>query len=473
MIAGTVLYFYPPNIPLKFKMTLLGLAFLLALGGLFILDHLSYGLALAAILGIAFVISYVTEKRMNLVTVAAGGKITEELVSSKSEVKLDDSKVNVGALGSEIAVTIDEVPVSEEIEMKQEVTSENLNVEVIPELNSTEPIDVIELLDMELEEFIIEETEIAEIEVAEPAQELELKNQLAELTDDEFAFLTETREISEEEVTDLPVATDIEDVDIFLQRSALLEELDEEETHEELSQEEKIVLLEEVVEMVDEVPHTDEEEEVYIPALSTPAYAEEVITAEEIVTETEEIPVTEEIHFIEEPINLEEILMKDPEHVNTTPDQIEAIVEEIVIANVIEEVEEIDAAEFSEATVEEQGADTFETETDNQVVEETKFEPAIPDMNAEVQDMLLNTLFSYQNQGDYASYQVMAETILNQPLSDKDYYLFGKLLLDSYAESNEFTRVRDLLEVMEARLQSYPVIAEELERYKDIFLVKQ
>ncbi|MFG6495437.1 hypothetical protein P8610_08775 [Fictibacillus sp. UD] len=443
LIAGTVLYFYPPNIPLKFKMTLLGLAFLLALGGLFILDHLSYGLTLAAILGIAFVISYVTEKRMDFVTVVAGGKIAEELVPNKSELNLFDSKVDVGALDSEIAVTIDELPTTEEIELKQEVTSENLNVEGFPEVNSTEPIDVIELLDMELEEFVIEEAGIVEIEAADPVQELELNNQLVELTDDEFAFLTETREISEEDVTDLPVATDIDDVDIFLQRSAILEELDEEETVEELSREQEIVLLEEVGDTVDDVPRNDENEETQIPALSTPAFVEEVDVAEGVIIETEELPVTEEIHFIEEPIIIEEILIEDPEHVDTTPDQIEAIVEEIDIAEEIEEVEEI------------------------------KGKAAIPDMNADLQDMLLNTLFSYQDQGDYESYQVMTETILNQSLSDKDYYLFGKLLLDSYAASNEFTRVRNLLAAMETKLQSYPVIAEELERYNDVFLVKQ
>lgn len=427
-------------------MTVLGLAFLLALGGLFILDHLSYGLALAAILSIAFVASYLAEKRLDIL--ATAGHQTEivlsfsgeELVPEKSEKALDNSETNGGVIDLESAVTLDELPILEEIDQPQQTTEKPV-VETINEINKMKSQDA-EILDIEIEELIIEDER--KLEIIEPLQELDLKHQLTELTDDEFAFLTETRELTEEVVTDLPEATDIPNEDIFLQRSALLEELDE-----------PSVVSEEVFvpELIDEVSSEE--------SMKTELYNETLIS-------NDEPPATEEVHLVDEPISIEESSPVDKS------EQVKSILEEVEVtdtADVIEELEEIDEAEvLKEELKEVQISEEFETEVREHEVEEVKAVSYVPDMDGDVQDMLLSTLVSYQEQGDHESYQVMAATVLNQSLSDKDYYLFSKLLLDSYAVSNEFTRFSNLLDAMETRLQSYPIISEELQKYKDIYL---
>ncbi len=434
LIAGSVLYFYPPNIPYKLKMTLLGLAFLLASSGLVVLGNLSYGLALAAILAIAFVASYVAEKRMNLVPATAGQ--TEIVLSfSEEESVRETSQAKVEL---ESAVTAEELRELEEITDEEVVTNAS-NEERVLEIQNFESLDVIDLLDMELDDIIEEKVEI---EMVDPVQELEMNHQLAELTDDEFAFLTETREIYEENVTEIALATDIENKESLLQRSVLLEELD--------SIEEDLKALE----------------------LSDTNISE--IITEDIFAEVEELS-TEEVHTLEEPIILEEILItEEPVQIEAESDAIEKPIEETseekIPENVVELVEEVANEEQEIDGLFMQ--DEFETEVVEHE-EEVMVNPSVPDMEGDMQDMLLNTLFSYQEHNDHESYQVMAETILNQSLSDKDYYLFSKLLIDFYAVSNEFARVDQLLNAMEARLSHYPVIAEELERYKDIFLVKQ
>ncbi|MGA4718552.1 hypothetical protein [Fictibacillus nanhaiensis] len=498
LIAGTVLYFYPPNIPLKLKMTLLGLAFLLALGGLFVLDNLSYGLALAAIMAIAFVTSYVAEKRMNLMPATAGQ--TEIVLSFTEEKPLrerksEDLEHKTEVLEPESAETVDELQEIEEFQeveglleveemTKQEVLIDMPHEELDSTIQAFESLDVIDLLDLDLDENVLENDRNVVLEIAEsvvePPMEVDVIDGLAELTDDEFAFLTETREISED-VTELPVVTDIDNVDIFLQRSALLEELDEEEWIEELPLDEEPIATKDIVEENAEVIlNNDEEvlEEAFVRDL-------EVDATNEMVMEAKELSDTEQDHFVEKPI-IEEHLLEEQKLADVNPEHFESTVEEIDIAEWAEEINEMEEDGYTpESTLEEQteeqavvqAADEFEpvneTESEGSFAEEAESEHPAPDMNAEVQDMLLSTLNGYQEQADDESYQVMLHTIWNQTLSDKDYYLFGKLLLDSYVAVDERSRVSDLLDGMEGRLQSYPVIAEELKRYRDTFLVKQ
>lgn len=475
-------------------MTLLGLAFLLALGGLFVLDNLSYGLALAAIMAIAFVASYVAEKRLNLMPATAGQ--TEIVLSFTEEEPLrerqaEDLEHKTEVLEPESAETVDELKEIKEFQeinelpevkemTKQEVLIDKPYEEHDSVIQAFESLDVIDLLDLDLDKIVLEDNRNVELEIAEsvvePPMEVDVINGLAELTDDEFAFLTETRE---EDVTDLNVETDIEDVDIFLQRSALLEELDEEEWIEKLPldeepDEEPIATKEIVEENAEVILNNDEEvvEKAFVRDL-------DIDLTNEMVMEAKERPDTEQDHFVEKSTILEEILLDEQNLADQNPEHFESIVEEIDIAERAEEKEEDGYAPEStqEEQVEDQAAVVFETknETESEVSfkEEAEIERPVPDMNVEVQDMLLSTLNGYQEQGDDESYQVMLHTIWNQTLSDKDCYLFGKLLLDSYAAVDERLRVSDLLDAMEGRLHSYPVIAEELKRYRDTFLVKQ
>lgn len=460
LFVGSLLYFYPPNVSLPLKMTLLGLAFLLALGGLFLLDSLSFGFALTAIMSIAFIMSYIAAKKMNLVSVSTG---QSNLVFSFSENENGiENKVQENLIEQdEQAAAIEEPVMSNELDNEIKVFEEGSLI-----TEDLQALDPIELLDLDIDEIIAEE-EKKNIDNVLPVEELETEDILSESIEDEFEFLKETREISDEELTNLPIATDIENEEILLQRASLLEDLGETDTIVETAESIEILSIEEIIEPTEVLSYDknfiSEDNE-----SSTEAMLEEILViedTEELLTAIEETN-TEEAHIIEEPIIEVEITPEEPIQVES---EIETHLKEVV--------EKVELVEENPSFVKQDEFPLSDTEELEEVVAEIEeveasynetVEISTPDMNVELQDMFLSTLHSYEESGDHSSYQEMLVTLVNQKLSDKDFYLFSKLLLDSYVTSSDLSSVNPLIESMEEKLSHYPVIVEELQRYKEI-----
>lgn len=442
-------------------MTILGLAFLLALGGLFILNNLSFGLALTAMMSIAFIASYIAAKKFNLVSASTG---QSDIVFSFSQNEIAAEKYVQENLieQDEQAVAIEEPLTSSDI--NNEIKEAQKDSFIAEDLKDLDPI---ELLDLNIDEIIAEE-ETMSIDIVLPAEELETDDMLTESIEDEFEFLKETREISDEELTNLPIATDIENEEILLQRATLLEDLGEPDTLVEAPENIEILILEDVFEPTEELSH-DKNFIFEDNAPSTEAMLEELLRledTEELLTTIEETN-TEEAHIMEEPIIQVEITPEEPIQVET---EIEATPMEVVV-EIVEPAEEISSFEEQD---EFPVTDTEEVEEVVPGIEEVEasiiesVEIGTPDMNVELQDMFLSTLHSYKESGDHSSYQEMLVTLLNQKLSHKDFYLFSKLLLDSYMTSSNLSNVNPLIETMEEKLSHYPVIVEELQRYKEM-----
>jgi hypothetical protein len=397
LICGLSLYLYPPNIPLKIKMMFLGIAFSLAFGGLFLVDIFSYWLSVAVVLAFAFVASYLAEKKMDFAFINGTGNETLIFLEKPADV-IDQPEAEFAAAELEAAVTQDEPLVAENPIFDNEI----VDLE-----------EVIELEEIEIKE--IETDDITNIEQEELLQE-ELNPVIVELTDDEFAFLSESREISEEETIEDSDLMDMEDEEIFLQRTAFLDELEE----------------------LDKRSHQPD-------------------LIEEVSSELKQQETAESV--IEEELVLDADLLVLPENVD------------------LEREESSEEAEIVELATEDNLVFSLVTEEETIFVEE-KVEVvenmiSYPDMDSEVQEMLVNTLASYQQMGDVESYEIMMHSILDQSLSDKDFYLFSKLLLEFYASESQVEKMKGIMDGMNARLHKYPVITEEIDRYKDSVQVKE
>jgi hypothetical protein len=458
LIVGSLLYFYPPNVKRPLKMTILGLAFLLALGGLFILNNLSFGLALTAMMSIAFIASYIAAKKFSLVSASTG---QSDIVFSFSQNEIAPEKYVQENLieQDEHAAAIEEPLITNDINNKIQAAQKDSFI-----AEDLKDLDPMELLDLNIDEIIAEEEKMS-IDIVLPVEELGTEDILSESIEDEFEFLKEMRETSDEELTNVPIATDIENEEILLQRASLLEEISETDTIVETPENIEILSLDEIIEPTEELSHDknfiSEDNE-----SSTESILEELLEVEdteELLTTIEETN-TEEAHIMEEPIIEVEITPEEPIQVET---EIEATPMEVVV-EIVEPADEISSFEeqdeFPVTDTEEVVAEIEEVEASiNESVE-----ISTPDMNEELQDMFLSTLCSYEETGDHSSYQEMLVTLLNQKLSDKDFYLFSKLLLDSYVTSSELNSFKPLIEKMEEKLSHYPVIVEELQRYKEM-----
>jgi hypothetical protein len=472
LIVSPVLYFYPPNIPLKLKMTLLGIAFLLALGGLFVFDILSYWLSVAAIVAIAFIASYLAEKRLDLID--TNGEKTEIILSFSDEVQSDDLKKEDtyqydmdSELDVESAVTLEELPVEAEIH-ELPIEAEVFNEQEIEDLN-LEKVEELEVM-QELEIEVVDPQELEPEVLNEANETLEIQEEISpivDLTEEEFAFLTDGREIILEEGIDSTVPTDINDEEIIIQRSAMLDELEELEETTAVVEENpsEIQDVEDKEEVEPEIAEIQLEEATLFPEThqidETEAIADEsLVLHEEMLQEIdmdelEVISEEEELGAFMEVSGQTEVL----DHANTiSVEQEETLVENDHAEQLVEEAEE-------EVTHTPYELSTDEEALENEVVVEEVISVEQKDMDVDVQDMLLNTLTFYQAQGDTASYEDMLQSILTQLLSNKDFYLFSKLLLESYMAGNNIEKSLSMLDKMRERLDSYPVIMEEIDRY--------
>lgn len=397
---------------------------------------------------------------MNLVSVSTG---QSNLVFSFSEnEKGIENKVLENLIEQdEQAAAIEEPVMSSELDNEIKVFEEGSLI-----TEDLQALDPIELLDLDIDEIIAEE-EKKNIDNVLPVEELETEDILSESIEDEFEFLKETREISDEELTNLPIATDIENEEILLQRASLLEDLGETDTIVETAESIEILSIEEIIEPTEVLSYDknfiSEDNE-----SSTEAMLEEILViedTEELLTAIEETN-TEEAHIIEEPIIEVEITPEEPIQVES---EIETHLKEVV--------EKVELVEENPSFVKQDEFPLSDTEELEEVVAEIEeveasynetVEISTPDMNVELQDMFLSTLHSYEGSGDHSSYQEMLVTLVNQKLSDKDFYLFSKLLLDSYVTSSDLSSVNPLMKKMEEKLSYYPVIVEELQRYKEM-----
>ncbi|MBH0159164.1 hypothetical protein [Fictibacillus sp. 26RED30] len=455
LFVGSLLYFYPSNVSLPLKMMLLGLAFLLALGGLFLLDNLSFGFALTAIMSIAFIMSYIAAKKMNLVSVSTGQP--NLVFSFSNNEKGIENKVQESLIEQhEHAAAIEEPLMSSELDNEIKVFEEGSLI-----AENLQALDPIELLDLDIDEIIAEEEKMS-IDIVLPVEEMETEDILSESIEDEFEFLKETREISDEELTNVPIATDIENEEILLQRASLLEDLGETNTIVETPENIEILSLDEIIEPTEELSHDKNfnSEDNESSAESMLEELLEVEDTEELLTAIEETN-TEEAHIMEEPIIEVKNTLEEPIRVES---EIETPLEELP--------ETVESVEENPLFVEQDVIHVLDTEEVSEIEEveasiNETVEISTPDMNAELQDMFLSTLHSYEETGDHSSYQEMLVTLLNQKLSDKDFYLFSKLLLDSYVTSSDLSSINPLIETMEEKLSHYAVILEELQRYKE------
>ncbi|MDR7073144.1 hypothetical protein [Fictibacillus barbaricus] len=466
LVVSPLLYFFPSNIPLKYKMALLGIAFALAIGGLFILNVLSYWMSVSAMIAVAFIASYLAEKRMPIMdtnsekTEIVLSFTDEETTAAPSKVEQEQSPIELESVIVIEDNTEYESDDGDEIDFQQEESNLLEEIEFVSEV--IEPVEEIEVIEQKPEE-IIEEIQVEVNEKIIP---------FVEVTDDEFAFLLEGREIIEEELQGTPVHTDEEDEEVLLQRSMLMDEL--EELDAKLPQEmmpdqlENIIVAEEIVELVDLMEeeertseievHTEEEEVEQLSISDAVTFVEEMNEVDVDSIEPDEIFLEERqvIDSIDD--HLEEISLQDLEN-NVEKEAVETTeeVSEIPVLEVIEDLEE-DAVE----------PEIIQDEKDSMSDEEQQPKELTfvqQNMDAAMQDMLLNTLTYYQEQGDQVSYTSMLESLINQPLSDKDFYLFTKLLADSYISNQNSFELKALLDSMKDRLNSYPVISEEIEQY--------
>ncbi|MBY6037050.1 hypothetical protein KUV80_10305 [Fictibacillus nanhaiensis] len=362
LLVSPLLYFFPSSIPMKFKLILLGVVFLIATGGLFLLNVLSYWTSIATMIGVAFIISYFAEKRY-VAKKAQAQERAEILLSFKKEPRIrPESRLRM------------EQP--SEVEAESAATAEKI-------LNqSKEKVEIEQYEEIHLEELEINEEKVQEDELLvetttslEPFEPLALSQKPmdlseVEISEDEFAFLTKDRE-------------------------SLLEDL----------------------------PHTD--------ILENHQNDERLTDRHDWFDDLEDVSKHSE--------QMEENIEKGLEVTAVHPDSNQ---EECIVQTLLEQ--EVRVSDLI-------GKDDY------------------PDMDTDVQYMFLNTLELYYQERDYPSYQAMLESILSQPLSDRDYYLFAKLLVDFYISTNYVFKATELLLEMKNRLKGYSVISEEIHDYLTSF----
>lgn len=275
------------------------------------------------------------------------------------------------------------------------------------ELNDEIPIQIED--SFSLEDVWVDDLEVTSVDLVledvseeEVVVEDDLLLSLEELQKQEDEF--EFLEINRSDLIDLDSDQnmELETIDeMILERAELFEELDETELETELEKELEIELA--------------------------VAEVEEIEREEDSVKELEEI----------EHLDISEITLEDVEN---------SVDKELVISEV-EPINDIEIIIEPEITSEVLNVDS----------------PL--DMDFAVQDMLLHTLSHYRVQQDFDSYHSMLLTILEEPLSNKDYYLFAKLLVESFLATNYATGAKAILQGMGERLSDYPIIQEEVKHY--------
>ncbi|MFC0187364.1 hypothetical protein ACFFJY_03645 [Fictibacillus aquaticus] len=458
-----VLFFLPTAMSIKNKMILLAVSLILASAGLFAADLLSYWTAALAIVGLAFIAAYLAEKRMPASAEALSA--SKESAVSEWDDSLYDFRDNTSTDRSlELS---EEEPVAEDILEAEEVIAAELiaepkqveeEIEVITEeiADNAEQIEEAPV-DLEMENLLIaEETLLAQTE--EPAS--------PDLLEDDLEFLLENREqldaeeeTIQHETSELAENRDwLEEIEDLNQPVHLEQQMEVNEPG--TLQAEEMQELEEIAEL-EVIQEMEELEENLEPLEKLPAASVEGNTAEEQVEaekvsesiQTEEVIELAPVEWISEDIELEEITEQPAAEESITEGTEEPMKEEL---------EEL----TSELTEEELPAVEPMMEDEPSLIDSE--EHSQPDMDTSVREMLLETLEHYQKQGDEASRHEMLSSILAQPLSDMDYYIFSRQLVESGLVREDYRGTETVLESMRTRLADYIIIQEEINDYFSI-----
>ncbi|WP_226535993.1 DUF4118 domain-containing protein [Fictibacillus halophilus] len=348
ILVSPLLYFFPSNIPLKTKFSILFLALMLSIGGLFLLDILSYWVSVTVMIGVALIASYFAEKRL-IAKKERAEERTEILLSFKKDHRLDAK--------NEFTTTE-----QQNIEGQKESAVTVEDKEHASNVKITEPEhETINLEEKALKKDFHNEQDELITKLTQPTvvnNQSEGLNDLLDIdiTEEEFDFLNKGREGVLEDISS-------EYVDPFNNSSKMMEDNQE-----------------------------------------NPDW------------------------FVD-----------------------------------LEELEEID--EFEEKNVQKIESDS-DIYRNNSSMQEVQNESSVNrNMDFELKDMLLTTLEFYKEQRDNTSYYATLDSVLSQNLSDSDYYLFSKLLVEFYMINNYYFKATELLLDMKGRLEKFPLVTEEIQYY--------
>jgi hypothetical protein len=388
LVVTPIILYLPINLSKRDKFILIGISFVLAIGGMVTIDYLSYWMSIAIFLCLAFTAAYVSEKWIPVLPTNAREEFASALHTIQPVFSRDDNRMEQLEIEEALAPSFEEtVQNGEELndEIPIQIEDSFLLEDVLVDDLEVTSVDLV-LEDVSEEEVVVENDLLLSLE--------ELQKQ-----EDEFEFL----EINRSDLIDLNSEenSEFETIDeMILERAELFEEFDETELETELEKEIEIELA------VAEV---------------------EEIEREDSVKELEEI-----------------------EHLDISEISLESVENSIEKELVISEVEPINDREII---------------IEPEIISEELNDVSPLDMDVAVQDMLLHTLSHYRAQQDFDSYHSMLLTILEEPLSNKDYYLFAKLLVESFLATNYATGAKAILQGMDERLSDYPIIQEEVKHY--------
>ncbi len=384
-----IILYLPINLSKREKFILIGISFVLAIGGMFTIDYLSYWISIAIILCLAFTAAYVSEKWVPNLSTNAREEFASALHTIQPLFSRDDNRMEQLEVEEVLAPTLEET-----VQDKEE-----LNDEIPIQLEDSFSLEDVWVDDLEVTSVDLVLEDVSEEEVV-VEDDLLLSLEELQKQEDEFEFL----EINRSELIDLNSEenSEFETIDeMILERAELFEELDETELETELETEREIELGE--------------------------AAVDEIEREEDSVMELEEI-----------------------EHLDISDITLEVVENSIEKELVISKVEPINDIEII---------------IESEIISEELNVVSPLDMDFAVQDMLLHTLSHYQEKQDFDSYHSMLLAILEEPLSNKDYYLFAKLLVESFLATNYAKGAKAILQSMGERLSDYPIIQEEIKHY--------
>ncbi|KUP05881.1 hypothetical protein Q75_10890 [Bacillus coahuilensis p1.1.43] len=149
---------------------------------------------------------------------------------------------------------------------------------------------------------------------------------------------------------------------------------------------------------------------------------------------------------------IEEFELQSPESIEeeTTLEQDEVLLEE--------------TQETAESFDESDEVEQEELEQQDHVVEiETTEKKSISHL---IVQTFVKQLLEEKQQLEAPEYQHLIKQYLHPNLHDKDYYVFAKMLVESYIENEDQESLAELIVELEKRFESYPVVQQEIQLFK-------
>lgn len=181
---------------------------------------------------------------------------------------------------------------------------------------------------------------------------------------------------------------------------------------------------------------------------------EQLVNAEEVVVEEElKISENEPAATAEESDDIE--TEKAPEEVDPEPEQVE--VEE----EIDHEPKEADP-EPDQVEVEEEVVPTPEEDVTEQTVAPKR-------LNRDLMDTLVQQLLWYKKQLSVDQYEQLIVDHAKEQLHDNDYYLFASMLRDHYIKTEQWDKLKSLLDRLKQRYNHKIIILEEITFFEGNF----